>query len=45
MLYGCEVWVLNKNDLSSLERLQYRLVKQIFRLGDYDNKTSYQIIY
>ena len=41
MLYGCEVWVLNKNDVSILERLQFRLLKQIFRLGAYDNKTSY----
>jgi hypothetical protein len=41
LLYGCEIWVLNKNELFSLERLQFRLLKQIFRLGDYKNRISY----
>jgi hypothetical protein len=41
LLYACEVWCLSKNQVKILERVQYTLLKRIFKCSNYENKISY----
>ena len=41
LFYACEVWCLSKNQVKILERVQYTLLKRIFKCHNYEDKILY----